>query len=126
MMQGSSEGDVAAISHRSDHQAPLSAHILIPIDEPNTVGKVGMGSFLPIVKSGNSNFVWKHLFSCNLRRRRQLKPLDAVQQHNLVTGPVHAARCMLGNVPGPTCNIFECKAGQHKMRQKQHGMSHCV
>jgi len=78
VVQGSSEGDVAAISHRSDHQAPLSAHILIPIDEPDTVGKDAMGSFLPIVKSasksGNSNFVWKHIFSCNLRRRRQLKP----------------------------------------------------
>ena len=53
MVQGSSEGDVAAISHRSDHQAPLSAHILIPIDEPDTVGKDGMGSFLPIVKSAS-------------------------------------------------------------------------
>ena len=46
MVQGSSEGDVAAISHRSDHQAPLSAHILVPIDKPDTVGTVWLGSFL--------------------------------------------------------------------------------
>ncbi|KAA6420527.1 MAG: hypothetical protein FRX49_09688 [Trebouxia sp. A1-2] len=35
--QGSSEGDVAAISHRSDHQTPLSSHIFVPIDKPDTV-----------------------------------------------------------------------------------------
>ena len=46
MVQGSSEGDVAAISHRGDHQAPLSAHILVPIDKPDTAGIVWMGSFL--------------------------------------------------------------------------------
>jgi hypothetical protein len=46
MVQGSSEGDVAAISHRGDHQASLSAHILIPIDEPDTVGTVWLGDFL--------------------------------------------------------------------------------
>ena len=46
MVQGSSEGDVAAISHMGDHQASLSAHILIPIDEPDTVGTVWLGDFL--------------------------------------------------------------------------------
>lgn len=46
MVQGSSEGDVAAISHRSDHQTPLSSHIFVPIDKPDTVGTVWMGSFL--------------------------------------------------------------------------------
>ena len=40
VVQGSSEGDVAAISHRSDHQAPLSAHILVPIDKPDTADTV--------------------------------------------------------------------------------------
>jgi len=46
VVQGGSEGDVAAISHGSDHQAPLSAHILVPIDKPDAVDTVGMGSFL--------------------------------------------------------------------------------